>query len=843
MNTLVTLNIDGKEVSVPKGTTILQAAAQVGIEIPHLCYFEGLKSTGACRMCLVEVEGAKELVISCNMRVREGMVVHTRTDEVLKARRFVLELLWSTHPGDCATCEKSGACKLQEYTYEIGIDKSRFAPLREYDASLVDRRNPLIELDHNLCILCGRCIQICEVQSNHVLEFAKRGMAMKVATAFDRPLHEAGCDFCGSCISVCPVGCLVEGRRKFRGREWEFITAETVCPYCGCGCDLLLDTIDNQVVRARNSRRYGYLCARGRFGWDYVMSPERLTQPLIRKNGELTECTWDEALGYVAERLAQIRETYGPQALGGLISPHYPNEVLYLFQKFMRAGLGTNNVDSSVRLHSLPELVGIPVPLADANGDSPFARVREADVVLLVGPDIAARYPLIEVEVKRAQARGTRVITIDPLNTRLAALSQIHLQPKAGREALVLRGLSSLLVKEGLYDETFASQRQNFEAFKTSLDSFDEEQTGVAAEKALEAAKLYGDLSQRALIVFSPEMLGLSGIQEVVNLLLLTGRVEGGALACPPASNSRGAVRMGAVAEFYPGYQPLSNLQARKEWEEAWGVSLPDQAGLSALEMLAAAGSSIRGMYLLGENVARSFPNTAEVVRALSALDLLIVQDLFLTETARLADVVLPGISFAESEGTLTGAGGETRRLRRALQPLVQPDWRTICALSSRLGFPMEYDSEDGIWKEIETLLPTSVAGGGGSFYVQKPAGMAEETDETYPFLLMVGATRLHYGDGGRTGHSQLSLVEWAEDGVRVSPEDAAALGVAAGSRVRLSSRRGSAEATVQVDPALPQGLVFMAAHAPSAHILSGSDLELTTKMPRFSLWAIAISA
>jgi formate dehydrogenase alpha subunit len=852
MSDLVTLTIDDKELSVSRGTTILQAAAQAGIEIPHLCYFEGLARTGACRMCLVDVEGARGLVVSCTMRAREGMVVHTQTERVRNARRFVLELLWSTHPGDCTTCEKSGACQLQKYTYDLNVDKRRFALTREYDESLVDTSNPLIELDHNLCILCGRCIRICEEQSNHVLDFVRRGMAMKVTTSFDRPLHEVGCDFCGSCISVCPVGCLVEKDRKFRGREWEFETVESVCPYCGCNCDLLLDTLDGavqgaDVVRVRNSERDAYLCARGRFGWDYILSEDRLERPLVKKDGSFAECTWDEALEYASERLTQIKETHGSDALGGLISAHYPNEVLYLFQKFVRGCLGTNNVDSSARFDGLSSAKGFLKALNGAGATSPISSIEEADVLLLVGSDMGTRYPLVGVKVRRALSAGAKVIAIDPLNTQLASLATVHLRPKPGSQALLLRSIGSLMVGEGLYDEEFASGCNNLEEFRASLSEYDEALTGVPMEEALEAAKLYGDLSQRALVVFSAEMCDLSSSLEVANLLLLTGRAEGGVVPCLAASNAQGAVDLGAVAEFYPGYGEVSDPEARSKWEEAWGLSLPEQAGLSALEMIEAAGSSVKGMYILGENVSETLPSgPADVMQNLSALDFLVVQDIFLTETAKLADVVLPGISFAESEGTFTGVGGTHRRLRRAMEPRALPDWQTICELSSRLGCSLEYGSEEAIREEIETLLPAHSAANNErelAFHVEEPGEVCEETGEEYPFLLMVGPSPLGYADGSWTGRSRLSLLESADGCVSVSPEDAALLGVGDGSQVQVSSRRGSVTAVIKVEELLPEGLAFIPAHCSFSQALMGSSLEPAAKTPRFRLWAIGIGA
>ena len=844
MSKFVTLTIDGQEVSVPEGTTIIEAAVQAEIDIPHLCYLDGLEKTGACRLCVVEVEGRRGLVVSCTMRAREGMVVRTQSEEILEARRFVLELIWSTHPGDCTTCEKSGSCELQRYTYELGIEKDRFPQVVSPGSLPIDTTNPLIEKDLNLCILCGRCIRICETQGNHVLDFVDRGIDTKVTTALDKPLQESGCTFCGSCISVCPVACLVEKDRRFRGREWEFEATQTVCAYCGCGCHLFLDTVDDQIVRARPEKRDGFLCVRGKFGWDYALSDERLKTPLVRKNGSLEACSWDEALAYIVEGLGKVKEARGPEALGGLVSAHYPNETLYLLGKFVRGCLGTNNLDSSVRLLSYPTLAGFAEAFGTAGVVPSLSDIEEADTLLVVGADVTIAYPAVGAKVKKAVKAGAQLITIDPRSTEVAGLSQLHLQPKAGAEAALMDGLIKVMLDEKLYDKEFvAAQCSNFEEFSEGLSAEDvEKKTNVAKEDLIEAARLYGESDKKAIIIFSPEASDLQTVSRIVNLLALTGRVKGGAFPCLLLSNLWGAFEAGVTTEHYPGYRKVEDAAARKELEDAWGVSLPDTPGLSAIEMIQAASSSVFGMYILGENPAASFPDTTRTVEALRSLDFLVVQDIFLTETAQLADVVLPGASFAESSGTFINAEGRTQKLNRAIPPLTRPDWEVIAELSSKMGCPMNVHSEEEIAEEMKTLVPYEVEGQECRFDMIEDGEVCEELGGEYPYCLMTGATLFGFGDGSWTRRSKMSLLESLDGGcVGISPQDAQSLGVTDGSRVSVSSPRGSVAATVEIQESLPAGLVFMPTHSPGCNILTSSRLDPATKSPRSRLSAVKI--
>ncbi|HIC95871.1 TPA: hypothetical protein EYP12_04485, partial [Candidatus Bipolaricaulota bacterium] len=664
-----------------------------------------------------------------------------------------------------------------------------------------------------------------------------------------------------------PVGSLVERQRRFRGREWEFISTETVCAYCGCGCKMLLDTVNEQIVRARPEKKAGYLCVRGRFGWDYVLSGERLKRPLLRRkrNGSLEECGWEEALEYIAQRMREIKEApgRGPEALGGLVSAHYPSETIYLFGKFMRACLGTNNIDSSARLLSFPTLSGFLKAFGTVDGViATLSEIEEADTLLILDADVTVSYPAVGVKVKEALRRGAKLITIDPRRTEAAKLSQIHLRPIPGTEPALLDGLIRVIIDEELYDKEFVAKScADFGEFSKSLslsqDQTDPaERTGVPKGDLAEAARLYAK-GKRAIIIFPAELSDSPLVSRIINLLLLTGRVDHGAFPCLLQSNLWGAAEVGALADLLPHYRRVEDGAARKELEERWGVPLPEGPGLSALEMLQS--DSISGMYILGENPARSFPDTTKIVEKLSSLDLLVVQDLFLTETAEMADVVLPGASFAESSGTFTNAELKARSLNRAIRPLARPDWQIIAELSSILGYPMEYRSEEEIAEEMRSLNAIAIAAPqehrSGQKYRFEPTQAepvsGEEPDDEYPYRLITGVTLFGFGDGSWTRRSKISSLETgseSEEGddleegyIEISPQDAQSLGVIDGSEVSISSRRGSITAKIKVQEALPPGLAFMPTHSKGCNTLTSAELDPVTKSPKFKQTAVKI--
>ena len=635
----ITLTIDGRTVTVPEGTTVLKAAETAGITIPRLCYFEGLPPSGTCRLCLVEIEGQQRLAVSCTQRVKEGMVVHSNSERVSEARRFVLELIWSTHPGDCTTCEKSGACDLQRYTYEYDVDKTRY-PLQVPEGFPAAYDDPLIERNLSLCILCGRCIRACREKSQGILDFMERGMSTIVTTSLDKPLVESGCDFCGSCIAVCPVGCLVERNRKLRGREWEFESAETRCGLCSLGCDQVFDLAHGYIVRARPGKD-GYLCVRGKFGWDYLKSEDRVRSPLVRDGDGFREVDWDEALDTIAERLSSVREARGISTIGGLIGGHLTNEAVHTFRELFQTAIGTDNV---------AHIDGSTAPMVmDTFGDltslASVAQVERAKKILVVGPGLGESYPRARLAIKRAVENGAKLIVLDPTDSELSRLATLQLKIKAGAEAFVLAGIARNLLNAELHNAEFLSSVTGGSEGAGKIGAHDTTRTGIPDESIREAAKLFA--KGRGIILLSD--LRDETIAHAIALLMLTGRAKGGLLPLHPLAN------------------PWSTVLLGPETQD----SLPK--GPAAL-------------YIVGADPVGSNGEIPD-------LDFLVVQDLFLTETAKKADVILPLNGFPEEDGTVLGPAGKPIAVHAAAPPVAPPAWQTFSQLSTRLGHELKYRS------------------------------------------------------------------------------------------------------------------------------------------------------
>lgn len=727
------IEIDETKFDVPNGLTVLQAAELVGIEIPHLCYHKLLSPSAACRLCVVEVEGSRTLVASCVYPVSDGLKVKTDTERVRKARKLVVELLVSDHPLDCMTCEQTGNCKLQDYAYQFDIKKTRFEGKRHEKHNYpIDFSNPFIERNLNKCVLCRRCVSVCdEIQVSEVYDFSQRGFETKIATAFDQPLNDSPCVSCGQCVWVCPTGALTEKAAKGKGRTWEMEKIRTTCTYCSCGCTVHLNVKDDKIVKVTSVEDSpvgsGALCVKGRFGYDFIHNPDRLTSPLVKRSRAgcpacFEEITWDEALTLVANKLTEIKEKYGPDSIGALSSAKYTNEENYLMQKFARAVIGTNNVDHCARLCHSSTIAGLAAAFGSGTMTNSISEIEGADVILVTGSNTTEAHPIIGNAIKRAvKFNETKLIVFDPRGgIELAQRADIHLRQRCGTDVAWINGMMNVIIDEELYDKEFIETRtEGFEELKNTVAKYTSEYvegiTGISASDLSEAARLYAS-AERAMIFYSmgitQHTTGTNNVLSIANLAMLTGNVGKESTGVNPLheqSNVQGACDMGALPNVYSGYQKVTDSDARQKFQKAWGINLPKEVELTVVEMVNAAyEGKIKAMYIMGENPALSDPDITHVKEGLKNLDFLVVQDIFLTETAELADVVLPGVSCAEKDGTITNTERRIQRIRRAVPPVGESraDWKIICDLAGYIGYKMDYSSPAEIMDEIAELTP-----------------------------------------------------------------------------------------------------------------------------------------
>jgi formate dehydrogenase alpha subunit len=896
MSEQVSLTIDGREAKAAPGVTIYWAAKSLGIEIPHLCYSEELPPMSSCRLCVVEVDGMRSLAASCSLPVASGMVVRTDTERVRAARRMNLQLILSDHTIECITCEKSGSCALERYAYEFGIKESRFTgPRWERNRHPVDESNPFFVRDYDKCILCGRCVHACaELQFDSAIDYGARGFTAHISTPFGRPLTETSCEFCGRCISVCPVGALTEKARRGRGREWELAVTSTICPYCGCGCTLDMHVKAGRVVKvsthSRDTVNRGNLCVKGKFGTGFLDRSDRLTQPLVRRDGALTPASWEEALELVARRFAGIKEAHGPDALAGLASAKCTNEENYVFQRFVRAVFATNNVDHCARLCHASTVTGLARAFGSGAMTNSIAELRYARCIFVTGSNTTEAHPIIALEIKAAvEKHGAALIVADPREIDLVRYAKIWLRHRSGTDVALLNGLMHVILAEGLEDRAFIDARtEDFVKLRTSLGAYTPERaasiTGVPRELIVKAARLYAS-SPPAPIVYSmgitQHTTGTDNVLSLANLAMLTGNVGKRASGVNPLrgqNNVQGACDVGALPNVYPGYQPVANEAAREKFSAAWGAALSLEPGLTAVEILHHAGEGkIRGLYIMGENPFLSDPNANRTRLDLSRLEFLVVQDIFLTETAEFAHVVLPAAAFAEKDGTFTNSERRVQLLRKVTAPPgeAREDWRIVCDVAARMGHPMRYESSRDIMDELARLTPiyggishariarlglqwpcpdethpgTPIlheevfSRGKGLFHAVEYRPPAEEPDREYPLLLTTGRILYHYHTGTMTRRVQ-ALHEMRPHGVvEINPEDAQAIGCADGELVEVSSRRGTVSVRCVATRRSRPGSVFMAFHfaEAAANLLTNDALDPDAKIPEYKVCAVRI--
>ncbi|MGQ0603500.1 MAG: molybdopterin-dependent oxidoreductase, partial [Anaerolineales bacterium] len=683
---MTTLTTDGKKLDAPSSATVLEAALSNGIDIPRLCYHPELVPSGGCRLCMVQIEGRPNPQASCGLQCEDGLVIQTRTPALEAMRKDILDLFVSDHPLRCVVCDKNGKCDLQKYAYQYGLSETSYD--FEISRPLYQDDNPFFIRDHQYCILCGKCVRVCdEVVGANAIELAGRGFTSHVATPFDEIMLNSSCVFCGSCVQVCPTAALMPKRRVGQGREWEFTRTRTICGYCGVGCSLEYAAKDGHILYAQGYPEAPvngeFLCVKGRYGWDFATSPDRLKQPLVRKDlayelgltkepwtlpvksvlqsadgtmmANFVPVSWDIALDIVADKLAGAVKATGPDSVAGLASARCTNEENYLFQKLVRAVVGTNNVDHCARLCHASSVTGLGMAFGSGAMTNPIKDIRAADCILITGSNTAESHPVIGYEVVRAVKTGAQLVIIDPRRIPLVELATLWLQPKPGADIFVFLAMAHTIVREGWADRDFiAARTEGVDEFVKAIEPYTPEmaelESGVPADDIVKAARIYA-LGERVKgqSVFNQHSRGHStilyamGITQrsngtelvlaLANLAMVTGQIGKPSTGVNPLrgqSNVQGACDMGALPNVLPGYQPVSDEAKRKAVAEKWGLpDLPDKPGLTVVELMKAADEKrVQAMVIMGENPMLSDPNLEHVERALRTLNFLAVQDI-----------------------------------------------------------------------------------------------------------------------------------------------------------------------------------------------------------------------
>jgi formate dehydrogenase alpha subunit len=895
----VTLRINDRVIAAQPGWTILEAALANGIEIPNLCYDPRLSAAGACRLCLVEVAGAAGLQTACTTQVKDAMEVRTETPEIREIRKTVLELLFSEHKGSCATCDENGRCWLQQYAYEYQLGDRWFSasapaePAPNYTAESL-----AIEYNPNKCIRCGRCIRICEeVQMADALTFKERAADVEVATAFDMPLNDSSCVLCGQCISTCPTGALYERAAKGKGQAKDLQQVRTICPYCGVGCqiDLNVNPKTNRIVRVTSEAgcvpNNGNLCVKGRFAMDFVGHEARLTRPLVKRDGKFEPVEWEEAIRIVAERLGKIKSESGPDSIAGLSSAKCTNEDNYVFQKFMRAAVGTNNVDHCARLCHASTVAGLAKAFGSGAMTNSIDEIRRAGCIFVIGSNTTEAHPVIGLVIKEGVVKNGAVLVVaDPRDIELVKFARLHLRQRPGSDVALINAMINVIINEDLHNKAFIRQcTEDFEQLAETVKDFTPEKaqpvTTVPAELIRQAARLYATASNSSIIYsmgITQHTTGTDNVLAIANLAMLTGNIGKKSSGVNPLrgqNNVQGACDMGALPDVYTGYQPVADPQIRARFGKAWDAQLPSKPGLTVVEMFHAVEEGrVRALIMMGENPALSDPNLNRTRQALDKVEFLVCEDVFLSETAEFADVVFPAFCFAEKDGTFTNTERRVQRVRKAVNPPgeAHDDWQIVCELSSALGYPMRYGGAAEIMQEIASVTPIyggisydriesvglqwpcpdkthpgtpylhkggAFKRGKGKFHAVEFKEPAELPDKQFPFVLSTGRLLYQYHTGTLTRKSR-AIDQVSPTGyVEVHRDDAARCGIREGERVRVITRRGEVTTIARVTSGIGEGWLFMPFHFAEgpANALTNDALDPIARIPELKVCAAAI--
>ena len=912
---MVVLEIDGRNISVPDGTSVMRAASQAGISIPKLCATDMLEAFGSCRLCLVEIEGRKGYPASCTTPVTEGMKVSTQTPKLAEIRRGVMELYISDHPLDCLTCPANGHCELQDMAGVVGLREVRYgydgenhvyAKTKQGEANphfvAKDESNPYFTFDPSKCIVCSRCVRACdEVQGTFALTIQGRGFESKVSASQDNRFLDSECVSCGACVQACPTATLSEKSLIDRGQAEHSVV--TTCAYCGVGCSFRAEMKGEEIVRMVPNKdghaNHGHSCVKGRFAIGYATHPDRINTPMIRKKiGDPWRIvSWEEAIAYVASEFKRLQATYGKFSIGGITSSRCTNEETYLVQKLVRAGFGNNNVDTCARVCHSPTGYGLKATLGESAGTQDFDSIEQTDVVLVIGANPTDAHPVFGSQMKQRLRAGAKLIVVDPRRIDLVRTPHIkadyHLKLKPGTNVALLDTLAHVIVTESLVDEAFVAARCEPEAFNkwrafVAQDKYSPEameaQTGVPAATVRAAARLYATGGNAAIyygLGVTEHSQGSTSVMAIANLAMATGNIGREGVGVNPLrgqNNVQGSCDMGSFPHEFPGYRHVGDKVVRGQFEAAWGVSLHDEPGLRIPNMFeAAVDGSFKGLYIEGEDIAQSDPNTQHVTAALEAMECVVVQDLFLNETAKFAHVFLPGCSFLEKDGTFTNAERRISRVCKVMEPKGRyADWEVTQLLANAMGYPMQYKHPSEIMDEIARLTPTfhgvsfekidqlgsiqwpcneehpngtpvmhvdEFVRGKGRFMLTEYVPTSEKVNAVHPLILTTGRILSQYNVGAQTRRT--ANVMWHdEDRLEIHPHDAEERGIQDEDWVGIESRAGQTVLRARISERMQPGVVYTTFHFPGsgANVITTENSDWATNCPEYKVTAVQVT-